>query len=162
MSQRSAGGRPANIIEGTAVSASLLCLVHCLALPLLLLLFPSVIRLFVQSEAFHYAALALVAPMALAAFGLGYRRHGMLHPALLGLTGVGCLVVALVPGLGERAQLWVTVAGSLALIIGHMLNWRLRTKMARNANTAPRAERARRGLSPGGEADARCCEDVPF
>lgn len=109
------------------MSASLLCLVHCLALPLLLLLLPGVIGLFVQSETFHYFALVLVVPAALAAFWLGYRQHGALIPPLLGLAGVGCLVIALLPDVGEGAELWLTVAGSLLLVTGHIMNWRLRT-----------------------------------
>ncbi|WP_066517558.1 MerC domain-containing protein [Sphingobium cloacae] len=91
-----------NVIEGAAVSASLLCLVHCLALPFLLLLLPGIIGLFAQSPAFHYFALALVLPTALAAFSLGYRRHGAVLPVLMGLAGIGCLVIALLPG-GAKA-----------------------------------------------------------
>ncbi len=117
----------ANLIEGTAVSASLLCLVHCLALPLLLLLLPGIVGLFAQSAAFHYGALALIAPTALAAFSLGYRRHRAVLPVLLGLTGIVCLVIALLPGTGERIELWCTVAGSLILVAGHGMNWRLRS-----------------------------------
>lgn len=125
-----AGNRRTNVIEGAAVSASLLCLVHCLALPLLLLLLPGVIGLFAQSEMFHYFALALVVPTALAAFWLGYRRHGAFRPALLGVAGAGCLVIALLPGIGEGAELCLTVAGSLMLVTGHTMNWRLRIHAA--------------------------------
>jgi hypothetical protein len=127
---RSASERRTNVIEGAAVSASLLCLVHCLALPFLLLLLPGVMGLFVRSDAFHYVALALVVPAALAAFGLGYRRHRARRPALLGLTGVILLAIALLPGVGEGGELWLTVAGSLLLVIGHVTNWRLRTHAA--------------------------------
>ena len=119
-----------NAIEGAAVSASLLCLVHCLALPFLLLLLPGVIGLFAQSESFHYVAVALVVLAALAAFWLGFRRHRARLPALFGLTGAGCLVIALLPGIGEGAELRFTVAGSLLLIAGHTMNWRLRTHAA--------------------------------
>ncbi len=130
VSSGSAGALRTNIVEGAAVSASLLCLVHCLALPLLLLLLPGIVGLFVQSAAFHYAALALVVPFALAAFSLGYRRHRALPPVLLGLAGVACLVIALLPGAGEGAEFWFTVAGSLLLVTGHALNWRLRVRVA--------------------------------
>jgi len=118
--------RRANAVEGAAVSASLLCLLHCLALPLLLLLTPGMVGLFIQSEAFHSVALALVAPSALAAFWLGYRRHRRRHPAWLGVAGVVCLVVALLPDQTESAEAWMTTAGSLLLLLGHVINWRLR------------------------------------
>ena len=118
----------ANVIESAAVSASLLCLIHCLALPLLLLLLPGVIGLFVDSPAFHYAALGLVVPSALAAFWLGYRRHRAYGPVLIGLAGVSCLVAGLLPGIGKGAEVGITVAGSLLLVAGHTMNWRLRTR----------------------------------
>jgi hypothetical protein len=126
----SSSDRRTNVIEGAAVSASLLCLVHCLALPVLLLLLPGVIGLFARSDAFHYVALALVVPAALSAFWIGYRRHHARRPALLGLAGAACLVIALLPGVGEGGELWLTVAGSLLLITGHLMNWRLRSHAA--------------------------------
>ena len=100
---------------------------HCLALPFLLLLLPGIIGLFAQSTAFHYFALALVVPAALAAFLFGYRRHGAVLPVLMGLVGIGCLVIALLPDAREDIELWFTVAGSLFLVTGHAMNWRLRS-----------------------------------
>lgn len=69
----------------------------------------------------------MIAPAALAAFSLGYKRHHALLPVLLGIAGVGCLTVALLPNMAESSELWLTVAGSLLLVTGHILNWRLRT-----------------------------------
>ncbi|MFC4254160.1 MerC family mercury resistance protein [Altererythrobacter xixiisoli] len=120
------------MVEGAAVSASLLCLLHCIALPLLLLLLPGMLGLFAQSEAFHFAALALVIPSALAAFALGYRRHRKLLPPLLGVIGVASLVAALLPGQAEGAETLITVMGSALLVAGHALNWRLRAQAARS------------------------------
>jgi len=124
----SAGSRQTstNFIESAAISGSLICLLHCLALPVLLLLVPGTMLLFVQSEAFHVVALALLAPSAALAFWLGYRRHRVGYVALSGMAGIVLLAMALLPGIGEGAELSLTVAGSLFLIIGHLVNWRLR------------------------------------
>jgi len=117
----------ADIVESTAISASTLCMIHCLALPLLLFLLPGLLGAFFQSELFHIAALGLVAPAALAAFLLGYRRHGAAGPAILGVGGIACLVLAILNSdhalLGETA---LTVIGSLLLVAGHGWNWRKR------------------------------------
>lgn len=118
--------RRANLAESAAVSASLLCLVHCLALPLLLLLLPGVLGLLVGSEAFHTLAFLLVVPSAVAAFWLGYLHHRTLPPALLGVAGVALLGVALLPALTPAATV-LTIAGSLLLLCGHTLNWWLRS-----------------------------------
>ncbi|BAK65486.1 MULTISPECIES: MerC domain-containing protein [Sphingobium] len=115
-----------NVIESAAISGSLICLLHCLALPALLLLLPGTMLLFAQSEAFHVVALALLAPSAGLAFWLGYRRHGSGHVALAGGVGLLLLALALLPDVGEGGELWLTVTGSVLLIAGHVANWRLR------------------------------------
>jgi len=119
-----------DFVEGTAVSASLLCLVHCTALPFLLLALPALAGAFFKSEAFHFAAAALVVPAAVLAFLLGYRRHRALMPALLGAAGVVSIVLALFPDWSAVTASAITLAGSLLLISGHLINWRLRRTVA--------------------------------
>lgn len=117
----------ADAIEGTAISASFLCLVHCLALPVLLLLLPGTLAAFAQSDKVHYWAFALIAPSAIAAFWLGYRRHASLRPALFGAAGLACLAAAILPHAPERIAIALTVCGSLLLVSGHLINWRERS-----------------------------------
>ncbi len=110
------------------MTASLLCPLHCVALPLLLMVFPGVFGLIFRSEMFHYLALGLVVPSAVAAFGLGYLRHHAMMPPLFGFTGAGCLAAALVPGAFESIETPMTIIGSILLLVGHMMNWRLRRR----------------------------------
>ena len=121
--------RQVDIVEGTAMTASFLCLLHCVALPLLLMLLPGVFGLIFRSDMFHYLALGLVLPSAAAAFGLGYLRHHAIAPPFFGLVGVGCLAVALIPGALESIEAPMTIAGSIFLLVGHMMNWRLRRRI---------------------------------
>jgi hypothetical protein len=123
---RTSRNRLTDISEGMAVSASLLCLIHCLALPFLLLLLPGILGLFMGSPAFHGAALAVALPAALIALRHGYRQHRAPLPGVLGLSGSVCLVAALLPVMGEGMETALTVAGSLLLVAGHAFNWRLR------------------------------------
>lgn len=118
-----------NAVESAALFASLGCIAHCLALPLVILLLPGALALFAQSEAFHAVLLGLVLPTALTAFWLGSRRHGAIWPGLLGTLGIAGLGVALF--LAGTAQVALTVTGSLLLIGGHLINWRLRSRAAR-------------------------------
>lgn len=130
MAQRSSFSHPhqpvADAIEGTAIGASLLCLAHCLALPLLLLMLPGTLAVFARSEAAHLWIFFLVAPFALIALALGYRRHRRLLPGLLGSLGVACVGIALFPAVGEGGAKLITIIGSLLLVSGHLLNWRER------------------------------------
>ncbi|GFE74878.1 MULTISPECIES: MerC domain-containing protein [Novosphingobium] len=116
----------ADIVESTAISASTLCMLHCLALPVLLFLLPGLLGTFFQSDLFHLAALGLVAPAALAAFLLGYRRHGAAGPALLGVAGIAFLVLGVLHAPLPLGETGLTVAGSLLLVGGHAWNWRKR------------------------------------
>lgn len=120
--------KQANIAEGAAISTSLLCLVHCLALPVLVIL-PGTIGLFVRSEDFHYVALALVTPFAVLTLTRGYRWHRVALPAILGAAGVLLLAAALVPQL-RGLESHVTAVGSLMLVAAHVFNWRLRADAA--------------------------------
>lgn len=120
------GGLLADIVESTAISASTLCMVHCLALPVLLFLLPGLLGTFFQSELFHLAALGLVAPAAAVAFVLGYRRHGGAGPVLLGAAGIICLMLALFQAGLPLGETGLTVIGSVLLVAGHAWNWRKR------------------------------------
>lgn len=117
----------ANVIETGAASVSLLCLAHCMALPALLLA-PGALGLFVRSETFHVAAVALVAPAAGLAFWTGYRLHGYAAVALLGFVGILCLGAALLGGATTSAEPYVMASGSAVLVLAHVLNWRLRSR----------------------------------
>ena len=119
-----------DFVEATAVSVSLLCLLHCFALPFLLLALPALAGVFFEPEGFHIAAAVLVVPAAALAFILGYRRHRVPVPALLGATGVICIAAALLAHWGDSAVTATTAAGSLLLIGGHAVNWRMRRTIA--------------------------------
>jgi hypothetical protein len=116
----------ADIVEGTAATASLLCLAHCLALPALILVLPVAAGLFVGSEFFHIVMLALVAPLAVVAFWLGYRRHRDVRPGLGGALSLVGLGIATLPGISQEAENAVTIASSLVLVLSHLWNWKLR------------------------------------
>ncbi len=112
--------------DRAALGASLLCLVHCLALPLLLAALPTLAEVIAIPESFHSWLLLFAIPASGAALMSGRARHGALWPICAGAFGLLFLTLgALVFGhtSGETA---FTVAGSLALATAHIGNWRLR------------------------------------
>lgn len=121
-------------LDQAAIGLSLLCLVHCLALPLLLVLLPALAALPIADERFHLALLTLVLPTSAAALWLGWRRHRRWRVMAWGLAGVGILVFAAAFGhdlLGEGGERGLTVIGALLVAASHLRNFRLCRSRAR-------------------------------
>ncbi|MBJ7439165.1 MAG: MerC domain-containing protein [Sphingopyxis sp.] len=115
------------------ITLSLTCLVHCLALPLLILLAPALGTWIAMPEWVHAAILMLALPAATLAMKDGWRRHGRALPALLAATGVGFLAVGVAAHEGwmaladpETADRLLTSTGAVALVTAHLINWRWR------------------------------------
>jgi len=121
-------GRTASLfLDRAAISLSLLCIVHCLALPVLLVLMPTLATLSIADEHFHVVLLFLILPTSFAALFMGYRRHRRLAAMTWGLAGVGVLLGAALFGhdvLGGAGEKALTVVGSLLVTVGHVLNFR--------------------------------------
>lgn len=116
------------LLDRTAIGLSALCLVHCLALPLLLALAPPLAALPVADEHFHLWLVYLVLPTSLLALFLGCRQHRRWTVLAWGLSGVGVLLLAALLGhdvLGEAREKALTVLGAVLVAIGHGLNFRL-------------------------------------
>lgn len=110
-------------MDGAAVAASALCLLHCLGLPLFALALPTLAAALGASEGVHAVLLAVAAPLALVALWRGWRSHGIVAPAALGGAGLALMALALAAHALEQP---LTLAGVLVLAIAHLLNWRLR------------------------------------
>jgi len=104
------------------IGASLLCILHCVATPLLVIALPALEVLERQT----HAAFALgILCIGLLAFIPGYRRHRRSRVVLLGLVGFGMLTAGvLVPegAMSETAEVTVTVLGGATLITAHLRN----------------------------------------
>ena len=115
------------------IGLSLTCLVHCLALPMLILIAPALSRWLALPEWVHAAILVLALPAALMAMRGGWRRHRRWTPALLAVSGLGLLALGLAAHEGwiavtdrEAADRLLTSFGALTLATAHLINWRWR------------------------------------
>lgn len=112
------------LFDSLAISASALCLAHCLLLPLVLLLVPTLAVFLTIPESFHLWALAFAVPTSLLALGLGHRQHHRAAPGLIASAGLLLLVAGVFLTSSEIEETVVTVLGSVLLSVGHVLNWR--------------------------------------
>jgi len=113
-------------LDGFALGASALCMIHCLALPLLMAALPMLADGLFAGEAFHLIVLALAIPTSGLALASCWRQHRAAAPLAAGCTGLAMMALALTAGsaTGETAM---TVAGSLLLAAAHIANWRARS-----------------------------------
>jgi hypothetical protein len=107
------------------IAASGLCLVHCVATPLLVLVASAADSLLVADRWVHPVMLLLVAPLAAVALVRGHRRHHHAPIAVLGSTGVGAIAFGALGSeqlLGSTVEVFATIAGSLLVIAAHCWN----------------------------------------
>lgn len=112
------------LMDGVAIGASGLCLVHCLLMPALLLALPALGAYFALPEEFHFWALLVAVPTSVLALLFGFPQHRRLLPAIFAVTGLALLIAAEAVFHDSPLETWVTVPGSLLLAAGHILNLR--------------------------------------
>ncbi|WP_052692087.1 MerC domain-containing protein [Teredinibacter purpureus] len=106
-------------VLGAACSG--LCLVHCLALPVLATTGTTFVGLAALSgEATHLWLSAAMIIIALWAFPKGWRVHKHLLPGLLALAGFGLMTAALM--VAESMEVYWAVAAGITFIAGHLIN----------------------------------------
>lgn len=116
---------PSQWLDRLAVSVSSLCALHCLTLPLMLVLAPALGASFVGDEAFHRSLLLLVIPLSLVALWLGCRQHKDNWVWAYGALGLSIMVFAAFWGhdlVGESGEKILTLIGAATLAAGHIRN----------------------------------------
>jgi hypothetical protein len=116
-------GPSARAFDIGAIGLSALCLVHCLALPLLAAALP-LAGDWARAEWVHPLFVAIAAPLSLGALWLN-SRGAKRPPALLAMAAAG-LALLLAGAFGGGLEHVLTVAGSLTLVAAHLWNWRRR------------------------------------
>jgi len=115
-------------LDWLAVSISALCALHCLALPIILLLFPLLIGSVFTDEDFHRLILWVILPTSFIAVAAARYRHP--DKRVLLWVGVGMALLLLAAFWAhDHAPVWVdislTTVGGLILAFGHIRNLQL-------------------------------------
>ena len=110
------------------MSLSLLCALHCLVSPLLIVMLPSLVALQFDDEAFHVWMVLAVIPISVYALTMGCKKHKRYRLLGLGLFGLLLLVSAIFSGEALIGDFWekaLTVTGAVIIALGHYWNYRL-------------------------------------
>lgn len=114
-----------------AVSLSGACAVHCVASLLLIALFSASGLL--GGHDLHAALLLVAAPLTVYALGVRAYQEARWRPFSLGVIGLALLATALLFEHGALAEVALSIAGSMTIIIAHLANLRSRMRFCRPA-----------------------------
>ena len=116
-------------LDKISVLISVVCLVHCVSFPVLLLVGTSVSALaFFSDHLLHQVLLFLVLPLSYFSLVGGYRTHGNLAIGVPALVGLSCLGIGVYFHDHAGVELSLTIVGSVLLASAHLFNLYLRSK----------------------------------
>jgi hypothetical protein len=112
-------------IDKVAIGLSTVCTVHCLLLPIILVMLPALSTNIFGDEVFHQWLLIAVIPTSLIALTMGCRQHKNLSVMIFGLLGLAILIPSAFLGhdlLGEAGEKIASVLGAAFIALGHIRN----------------------------------------
>lgn len=106
-------------LDGVAVGASALCLIHCLALPLLIAALPALGSL-AGAEWVHWSLLLFAVPTSMWALtGGGGGRLAL----LIGSIGLALMAIGVAAFAGSEIERTLTLAGVILVGAAHLRRW---------------------------------------
>jgi len=114
-----------DLLDRTAIVLSGLCVIHCLALPLLIIVAPFLGE-FVDGH-LHAQMLVIVLPLSGGALALGFRRHRNIRIVIAGVVGMLLLTLGgtiMHDQFGIVADRLFTITGAITLAVCHWFNSR--------------------------------------
>lgn len=118
-------------LDVAGMTASTVCLVHCLAMPVVIAMLPTFASQLFESEWFHIVLAFAVLIFCLLAFIPGYARHHDKRLILIGAAGLSFVFFATFVARywGEQIEISLVTVGNLILVGGHLLNRKLTNKV---------------------------------
>src|SRR5258708_35515850 len=112
-------------LDDVGACLSGLCLVHCVAMPVVLAFAPTLAHFIPGDEVIHRLLAMFVLAAGLPSFYLGFRKHGKKRVLALGIAGISVILGALIFGdsfVSHLAEVSTTMIGSSLLTTGHLAN----------------------------------------
>lgn len=123
--------------DGWGIFLSIVCLIHCIVSPVILLSIPILARYYLMHPIVHYLLALIILPVGLVALVSGFRHHHHKIVMLFGLPGL--IVISVVPILVHSLKwnlnepFWM-VLGSVSLVFAHYKNQKACRCQAHNHN----------------------------
>jgi hypothetical protein len=109
-------------IDIAGIALSFICGIHCVILPLALVMLPSVGWSIHSNHSFETIMVILIIALAATVLVKGYLNHGRWQVILF--LAFGAVIFLLVrPALGNSMHAYTSVIGGTSFIIGHLYNW---------------------------------------
>jgi len=141
-----------NITDKFSICLSMCCILHCLALPVLIVLLPGISSLWINDEIVHVYLVLLAIPISLFAMVKSLKVHNNYKCISLAVIGLLLLIAAIFMhdigsffgeqghgeeyghdehhGVGELLEKCFTVLGALVLVGAHIFNIKFSIKIA--------------------------------
>ncbi len=117
------------ILDNFGLTVSAVCAIHCILLPVLLILSPYIELAFFTSHEFHETLMYFILPTSLVAFTLGCRKHNDDIVKLGGICAIFVLLIAIsLHEFSEVLSVILTLFASSLLIFTHLRNRTLCSK----------------------------------
>jgi len=113
-------------LDRIAISLSAICIVHCLAVPLVIAVLPLAVLGLGGDSHFHAVMLWLVVPISTAGLLMGYREHRRYGIVVAGLIGMAVVSAAAILGHVQwplSVEVIVSLVGSALLAWAHWTNF---------------------------------------
>lgn len=114
-------------LDKSSVGLSTVCAVHCLLMPVAVVILPSLAALPFADERFHLLLVFFVLPLSTVALTMGCRKHKSWRVMAVGVVGLVLLVGAALGGhdlFGELIEKSATVIGAGLVALSHVMNFR--------------------------------------
>ena len=114
-------------LDRVAIALSTICIVHCLAMPLLIAVLPVAALAIGGDGHFHSLMLWFVVPTSVLGFGLGLRVHRRIDIVAMGAVAIAALAAAALWGHSAwdpSLEVTANVAASVLLAAAHWRNFR--------------------------------------
>lgn len=114
-------------LDRVAIALSTICIVHCLAMPVLIAVLPVAALAIGGDGHFHSLMLWFVVPTSVLGFGLGLRVHRRIDIVAMGAAAIAALAAAALWGHSAwdpSLEVTANVAASVLLAAAHWRNFR--------------------------------------